>query len=234
LGRAGSNLRLNWMRALFAMIACLGVLGLGGCGKSAFVSEREAAVEALARHVAMEAKPSAVLVFSNPLVQAKGRSAENYELDQAGLRGLRRGFGEKIRLQQVFPALRPEAVQNPASVSVDPNSTTPLSFFVAEDAFQKAVEENPACTVAVSLIGLPVNLRAFPAWSKPGAPRFALLMPDWRMIGGRAEVLAAFNSGKLVAAIVQDPAGAAGSQFQLVTRSNVGELIQAKPHLFGY
>lgn len=207
---------------------------LCGCGQRPGLSEREAALELLARHIAKELKPSAVLVVSNPFAQAKGRPAEIYEFDKAGVRGLQRGFGNDVQIKQVSPDLRAEAISDPASVYIDPRSTTPLSFLVAEDAFQKIVAKNPDCTVVVSLIGLPVNLAAFPAWSKSGPPSFGLLMPDWRIIGGRDAVLAAFASGKLAAAIAHDPEAPAGSQFQLITRQNVTNLMESDPQLFNY
>lgn len=185
------------------------------CSKPQPIADREAACEQLARHLAAEAKPRAVLVLSNPFTQTKGRPAEIYEFDQASLRGIRRAFGDKIPVKQAFPELKPEALQDASSIHVDPQTTTPLSYLVTENAFQKAIAQNPDCNIVISLIGLPLNPKSLPAWTNSGEPVFALLLPDWRMIGDTAAILQSFNTGKLAAAIIQNPA----SQFVLITRA---------------
>jgi hypothetical protein len=222
------------MRALWGLFGCFSIIWLSGCGSPAGLSEREDAAANLARHIAAELGPRAVLVFSNPYTQGRGGAGEINEFDEAGLRGLRRGFGEAVRMVQVFPEIRPEAMRDPASVYVDSRSTTVLSFLVAEDAFEKAVKANPECTVVVSLIGLPVNLGAFPSWSKPGAPHFGLMLPDWRIIGDQNAAIAAFSSGKLAGAVVQHVEKPPGQQYELVTRHNIASLAAAKPQLFSY
>jgi hypothetical protein len=218
-------MRHAWVIAAFLLIP--------GCSKPAPLSEREAATELLAKYLAAELKPKGVLVISNPFTQQPGRPAEIYEFEKASLRGLRAGFGEKIALTNVFPELRPEALRDPASVFVDPKTTTPLSFLVAEDAFQKAVEQHPECDVVISLIGLPFNMKRFPAWAQPGPPRFALLLPDWRLIGDRNAILAAFNSDKLAAAAVRMPNSKPSDPFVLVTKTNIQELLVVAPQVFG-
>jgi hypothetical protein len=207
-------------------------IAIGGCAKPAPLSEREAAMRLLAEHLAVEVRPRAVLVLSNPFSQQSGRPAEIYEFERASLRGLASGFGEATPIKNAFPELRPEALQDAANVYVDPKTTTPLSFLVAENAFQKAVEQHPDCDLVISLIGLPVNVKAFPAWSKPGAPRFALLLPDWRMIGGKNAISEAFKSGKLAAAMVRK-LNADDDSFLLVTGASVDELLATQPQLFG-
>jgi hypothetical protein len=93
----------------------------------------------------------------------------------------------------------------------------------------------------VSLIGLPLNLGGFKQWNQPGKPQFALLFPDWRMIGNEAAIVRAFQSGKLIAAVARKPVptevqGDAKAQFDakyfLVTRDNVEGLMKEHPAIF--
>ena len=185
---------------------------------------------AMAEFLATELRPKAVLVISNPFTQESGKPPEIYEFERASIAGLKRGFGESTKLVSGFPELRKEVIENPGAVRIDPTSKTPLSYLVADDAFQKVVEQNSECDLVISLIGLPFNMSAFPAWSKPGPPRFALLQPDWRMLGGGHAVLEAFRSGKLAAAVVRG--GTQGEPFVLLTGANVEELMKSRPELF--
>src|SRR5262249_49245814 len=147
------------------------------------VSERQIATRNLAEYLKSTIKPKAVLVISNPFSQLPNRPPQVYEFEKAGIAGLQEGFGKEVSLKVDFPELKPQALANPASVPMDPGTTTPLSFLVTEQSFEKVIQKNPDCDVVVSLIGLPVNLHASEAWTKAGPPRFALLLPDWRIIG---------------------------------------------------
>lgn len=219
---------------------------LSGCGKGAPETERELATRVLAEHVTKVAQPKSVLVFSNPFSEQGGRPAQVYAFEKAGLAGLREGFGSETPLTVVFPKLKPEVARNPGSVQVDPQSATPLSFLVAEQSFSELIQQHSQSDLVVSLIGLPVNLAEFKAWSEPGTPRFALLLPDWRMIGGRDAILRVFQEKKLIAAVVNKPnAPEAGSslssdyraeferRFLLVTPENAESHLQQFPFLFG-
>lgn len=228
-----------WVSPIVLFCLCV----FGGCAKSGGESERTVATRVLAEYVANAAPPKGVLVISNPYTQHEGKPAEIYAFEEAGIQGLKEGFGPKMPLTVVFPKLKEEALRNPGSVAIDPQTKTPLSFLVAENAFSELIQQNTNCDVVVSLIGLPVNLAGVKEWSQPGGPKFALLLPDWRMIGGPEQVLKAFRETKLLAAVVNKPNAeeAAGSdykeqfesRFLLVTSKNVEGLMKEYPAVFG-
>ena len=229
---------------LFPLAALVSLLTfLFACSRSAPQSERAVATRVLAEYVATAAAPKAVLVISNPFTQQSGRPAEVYAFEKAGVKGLKEGFGSKVPVTVAFPKLKEAVLRDPGSVQVDPQTTTPLSFLVAENAFSELIQQHPNCNVVVSLIGLPVNLAGLKEWSQAGGPRFALLLPDWRTIGGREEILRAFREKKLVAAVVNkpNPVDAAGNDYKeqfenkffLVTAANAEKILSESPALFG-
>jgi hypothetical protein len=225
-------------------VLCAGlILFLAGCSRSAPESERQLATRVLAEYVATAKAPKLVLVFSNPFSQRSGGSEQIYAFEEAGIAGLKEGFGN-VRMEVEFPAIKPEALRDRTSVQIDPQSTTPLSFLVTDGAFSESAGRHPNADIIVSLIGLPVNLASFTEWHATGKPAFALLLPDWRMIGGREEILQSFRTGKLVAAIVRkanapegDVIGDSKEEFDrrylLVTKENVEGLLAADPSAFG-
>jgi hypothetical protein len=209
------------------------------------LSHREIATRVLAEYLSSNRPTAKVIVFSNPFTQMNGRPAQIYAFEKAGLEGLRKGFGSKTELRIVFPKLRPEAIQNPQSVNMDSRSKTPLSFMVEANAFGELLRKNHDCELALTLIGVPLNFQTLPEWTKPGPPRFALLLPDWRMIGDSKAVEAAFHNGKLGAAVVAKPGGAPEDapatsdyrsefekRFILVTKANISSLLSKNPDLF--
>jgi hypothetical protein len=216
-----------------------------GCKKPA-LTDREIATQVLAEYLKTNLHPKAIGVISNPFSQTPGRATQVYQFEKAGIAGLERGFGKGAALKVVFPKPRPEVLQNPASVPLDPKTTTPLSFLIRAEAFGEAIKEVPNCDLVISLIGLPSNVNQMDAWTKPGSPRFALLLPDCRVIGDLATVRAAFASGKIAAAVLPKP-GAIGSgtvssdyrahfetRFLLVTPQNANEVIAKAPQLFAF
>jgi hypothetical protein len=207
---------------------------------------RELATWGLAQALVKIAPGERVLVFSNPFTQRSGAASEIVESEAAGLRGLKRGFGAKLSVAAVvFPELRPDALNNPRGMFIDRETTTPLSFLVATNAFDQAVSQHSNCGVVVSLIGLPAELERVQCWQKPGPPRFALLWPDLRIIGDAAAIQRSLDSGKLAAFVLPKP-GAPGSdaelrradeaefarRFVLVTRDNFAQVLQTYPGLF--
>ena len=61
-----------------------------------------------------------VLVYPT-FTQRKGQRKEIYQFEEAGLRGLRRGLGQRLVVEAVvFPELRPEVYQNPGSPTLIP------------------------------------------------------------------------------------------------------------------
>ena len=226
----------------FVSILFLGLVAFStGCTDSAPLSDRELATTILAQESAKAVRPKKVLVLSNPFSQQPGSPEQVYDFEKAGIAGLNDGFGKGVKIDVVFPQLKPEVLKDPRSVQVDPLTTTPLSFLVGEQAFSDVLQEHPDADLVVSLIGLPLNLSGFKQWNQAGKPQFALLFPDWRMIGNQTAIVQAFQSGKLVAAVVRKPVpdeaqGDAKAQFDaryfLVTRENVERLLNEHPAIF--
>lgn len=209
------------------------------------LGQREVGTRALGEYLARHVRGKLVLVVSNPFALQKGLHAQIYASGEAEINGLRLGFEDAASIKIVYPGLRPEAQKNPQSVYVDSATTTPLSFLVAADAFDALVRENPDRTVVVSLIGLPANLHRVKIWNQAGEPQFALFLPDWRMVGNKEAVRAAFKSGKIVAAVVNKPGAPAedmtvngnyqnefSKRFLLVTPENIDAVSETFPHLF--
>ena len=210
------------------------------------LAARALATQVLAEHLAHKYPGQRVLVIGNPFTLTQGRQPEAYAFEEAGLRGLRKGFGDAGKIMSVvFPELRQEYLQDPASVFVDPASTTPLSYLVAEDALDRLIREHPECALVVSLIGLPANLAGAEFWGRTNAPKFALLLPDWRIVGDGPVVQSAWKSGKIVAAVLNKPGSPAEQsavekesqtafdrRFLLVTAENFDEVQRAFPRLF--
>jgi hypothetical protein len=200
----------------------------------------------MAESLAARFPKSKALVIGNPFTQRPGQSAEIYAFERASVRGLQEGFGSPDLVKVVYPDLHPEFLKNPESALIDPKTTTPLSFLVAEDSFDRLVKGNPGFELVISLIGLPVRIREAEVWQTGSKTRFGLLLPDWRIIGSTADVLEAIRSGKIAAAVLSRPGvvaeteSAAGDNYRaefdrlylLVTPDNVDELAKAHPQLF--
>ncbi|MFO1501249.1 MAG: hypothetical protein U1G07_23145 [Verrucomicrobiota bacterium] len=209
------------------------------------LTAREAATRVLAEYLAGQYPQASALVVGNPFTQRSGQSAEIYAFEQASIRGLVQGFGSPAKVRVVFPELRRAFLEQPGSVFIDPKTTTPLSYLVADDAFDRLVATNANATLVVSLIGVPVQIRDSALWRDHPHQRLALLLPDWRLVGDRESVRTAFKSGKMVAAVMQRPGAPAIDQtrsrdyreafqrrFLLVTRENIDELLSTYPQLF--
>jgi hypothetical protein len=207
---------------------------------------REIATRGLAEHLARTHSGESALIVSNPFTQARGTAKSIVEAEQAGIRGLREGFGQSIPVAAVaFPELKPEARENPRALLGDVETTTPLSYLVEPEAFDQLARKHAKCEIIVSLIGLPLEVARCEAWKAVGTPRFALLLPDLKVIGDVEAVKAAVKSGKLAAFVLARP-GAPGDdtapgrdwkaefekRFLLVTAENVEQVMQAHPGLF--
>jgi hypothetical protein len=205
---------------------------------------REIATRGLAQALVARHPGKRVIILSNPFIKRPETDRRIVAMEEAGVRGLRSGLEGKLTIDDVvYPELRPEARENPRAVAIDTETTTPLSYLVATDAFDRAALEHPDAEILISLIGLPIELDKCEVWKKEGPPSFALLLPDLRMLGSAAAVAAAVKSGKLTAIVLARPnAGAdekAGPDFKaeferryvLVTSDNVDELVRQSPEL---
>ncbi|HZO85433.1 MAG TPA: hypothetical protein VFC26_09480 [Verrucomicrobiae bacterium] len=188
---------------------------------------REGATQLLAEYLARKFGGARVLVISNPFTET-GASSGTMKMENAGIEGLRKGFGDKTVLKIAYPELKPAARSDPRSLLADPETPTPLSYLVADDAFDKLT---PGYDLAISLIGLPAALDKAQCWQNPGKPAFGLLLPDLRIVGTGADVRAAVKSGKLAAFVLAAPNAA--NQFLLVTPESIEQLTQQYPKLLG-
>jgi hypothetical protein len=221
---------------IVAVVVLAGGVFLWFRWRSPAVSERAYATQLLGEYLKNAAKPKGVLVLGNPFIDRPNRPAEVVQFEKAGIAGLQAGLAG-APLKTVHPQIKPSVLADPSSIQIDPNSPTPLSFMIESSAFDEVIKANPDCDVVVSLIGLPVNLSSMDAWTHPGPPKFALLLPDWRMIGDPSAIEKAFSSGKLVAAVVTRPDATAATdpkqRYEIVNASNVVEMIRRSPSLFG-
>ena len=207
---------------------------------------RALATRGLAEHLARTFPGQRALVLANSFSREKGMARGTVDMEEAGLRGLRAGFGQRVVLEAVaFPELKPGALENPRALLMDGATTTPLSYLVTDEAFDQLARQHPACELIVSLIGLPAELERVECWRAPGRPWFALLLPDLRIIGDAAAVRSAMQSGKLAAFVCPRPgasdtpvsmgedfAAAFEKRFVLVTAANLDQVIQTHPNLF--
>jgi hypothetical protein len=209
------------------------------------LSARELATRGLGQQLAQSGQCKRVLVVANPFAPAGKLTREMRDMEEAGLRGLKAGLGDKVSVEVAWPELKPGVLENPRAVFIDPETTTPLSYLVAPDAFDKLAQQHTGCDIIVSLIGLPAELSRVRCWQDANGPKFALLLPDLRVVGDRATVRASLESRKLMAFVMAKPGVAVkvaakaedwhsefDRQFVLITRENFEVLLRAYPQLF--
>ena len=222
------------------MVSGLAVLGVvvlaffffrSGSPKNAALAGREKLMETLGARIAKVRPKSKVLVLSNPFTRKAGTFDEKSQFERAGIRGLEEGLGDGSEVTVVFPEIRPEYFSNPESVIIPPDTRTPLSFLIQPGSVDQLAEAHPQCQVVVSLIGLPMGVERLKIWDQKDSRSFALLLPDLRLLGSPTEVVAAFQRGKLLAAVFEDTKS--GDPL-LVTQENILQVLKEKPQVLGY
>jgi hypothetical protein len=228
--------------AIFSSLRYLPLSGDGWAKRTALM-RREIALRVLGEFVAREFPGRKVLVVSNPFTRQKTHHSVA-DFEEAGLRGLKKGWANRIQLQGIgFPELKPALAKNPSHGRIDPQTTTPLSFMTTDSAWDDLLQSYPDTDVVVSLIGLPATLHRLEIWRQP-KPHFALLLPDLRMIGDSTGVKEAFRSGKLAAAVLEKPGAPPESapmnrdylaefnqRFVLITAANADTLLEESRNL---
>jgi hypothetical protein len=194
------------------------------------LSSRQIAARVLAEFLAKAHPGAKALVVGNPFTLRPGEGAEIYAFESASERGLREGFAKSGAVKVVFPELREKFLERPESVFVGA-TTTPLSYLVAEDSFQRLAQADPGFDLMVSLIGLPANLCQSSWWHDTQTPRLALLLPDWRKIV--AAVIARPGASDKETRVRADESRAEfNRRFILVTKENIDDLLRTCPHAF--
>ena len=221
------------MTCSFALLAALliGFLLRPASPKSAALSAREHLMEALGAEIGRLRPQARVLVLSNPFAEKAGAFNEKTQFERAAIRGLQKGLGKKAEVTVVFPEIRSEYLTHPESIVIPPDSKTPLSFLIQPGSIDRLAEAHPECNIIVSLIGLPVGVNELKIWSGNDSPSFALLLPDLRVIGPANEILAAFQRGKLLAAVFENPTSA---EPLIVSQTNIAALLTERPKIFGF
>ena len=231
---------------LVLVAAAAGLLLFRGGRPPAAAQSRRVATRGLAEYLASRYPGSRAIVVSNPFTQRRGLAKAVYAQEKASIRGIEEGLGGAIELKAVvFPELRPEALQDPSRVEIDASSPTPLSYLMADGAFDHLLQEHPDCDLVISLVGMPLELGRVEAWRASSPVRFALLFPDLRMLGSRASIRDAVRSGKLAAFVLPRPdppdgeSPAAGEyrtdferHFILVTPETIDRVVESYPGLF--
>lgn len=204
------------------------------------LTSREIATRVLGERLARMHPGSKALVIGNPFTLRKGQDPEVYAFEKAAIRGLKTGFGSPARIKVVYPEIRPEFLRAPQSVFIDPKTTTPLSYLIAQGEFDRLARANTEYDLIVTLIGLPVDITASRVWTESPKPHFGLLLPDWRMLGGAEAAAAAVQSGKIAAAVIDRPGSDPSEapepdkgyhaefdrRFLLVTEENIDEALR--------
>jgi hypothetical protein len=207
------------------------------------LATRELATRTLAEYLARQYPGQRALLVSNPFTQNDDATKEVVAMEKAGIAGIQKGLGTKVTLEAiVFPELKPEARANPRAILIDNETTTPISYLVTESAFDQLVARHPNCDLLVSLVGLPATLNQAQCWHT-AKPKFALLLPDLRLIGPATAVKQAMHKGKLAAFVLNKPRapdlhsplkqnGEFDKRFLLVTPENIESVIASYPQLF--
>ncbi len=195
------------------------------------LDSRQSVLQALGKHLSLQHAPDCVLVLSNPFAQKHGQQRETRQFDDAGIEGLKKGLAKTTRLEVARPKIKPEYWDNPQSAPIPPNAKNPLSFLMEASSIDAISKNHPDCEVIVSLIGLPVGANKLKVWQKRSPVKFAFLLPDLRVVGSKAEVLRAFQSGKIIAAAVRD---LNSGEPLIIDADNIQAALASHPGLLGF
>ena len=180
-------------------------------------SRREMVIERLTAEALKAAPGAAVLTIGNPFAGLAGSDPSLREVEDASRRGVTRAVekaGAKLAGSTV-PRLREDAMRDPTSVPIPTGASTPISFMTERGAWDRIGSEFSGAGLWSSWVGLPAHLAETRAWVESGGPKWALYMPDLRLVGTREGVKEAFESGKLVAVVLARPGAPPESEAML-------------------
>lgn len=190
-----------WIVAVTALLgaAVWGWLRLPSKAVRDALGERAEVVRVLAAALAAQ-RPGAVVVVTNPFAQRSGAPEEARLFERAALETIRRVFNGR-RVVEVVATLTPEAERNPSAILIPSSATTPLSYMIPADAFERVARSHADCPLLLSLVGLPAGIERTAWWRSTNGPALGLLLPDFRVIGPPEEARQAFERGRILAAI---------------------------------
>jgi len=147
----------------------------------------------LGRHLAQVAAGAIAVVIVD---EVEPRDA----VMRARLEGLREGLGNAVIVSAVAAPRYPEWPEDP-NYSMPPERRLYLRRTGQAQAFDELLDENAACNLVISLIGLPEDVEKMWVWQKDpqSRPKFALLGCEVRTY------LAAIQSGAICAAVTTKP-----------------------------
>jgi hypothetical protein len=192
---------------------------------------RYQAMRLLGTFISQEHPGEGVLLLANPFVLKPKASEKIKDHDTMGHEGLKSGLAENTSLTKVYPAIRSDYARDPSSVVIPPSSKTPLSFVVETASLDELADAHPEATIITSLIGLPQGVQKLKVWKREHPARFALLLPDFRLLGRSKEVIRQFKNGKILAAVIHDKAS---GEPLIATKENIGKLLASQPRSFGF
>lgn len=227
---------------LLAGLALSGWLGCSPRPSSAPPTPREKAVEQLTR-AALASQPGAsVLIIGNTFAMLRDRRPNPAILsaEAEGVRGVLRGAqGIASRLWIEYPELRESVLRQPPDAHSPAGIDAPLSDLTVPGAWDVIRSQHGTEQVWLSLVGFPADLTNTLAWTNRDGPRWAVFLADFRHLGTREAVRTAFQSERLLAAVVVRPgvtnsesASTIGDRAVLVTRDNLEQLLGTSPDLF--
>ena len=198
---------------------------------SLHLDSRFESMRLLGEYVQKQAPGESVLLIGNPFVTRPDATEKIQDHDSIGHKGLKAGLGETATLTKVYPELSQGYQQNPNAVFIPPQSKTPLSFIIDASSFQNLAEANAGHQVIVSLIGLPNGIQKQAIWKESDPTKFALLLPDFRLLGRSSDVLKQFEKGKILAVVIKD--AETGEPF-IVHKDNAAAVFKSQPKSFGW
>lgn len=192
-------------RAIFSgVFALLLLAGCGGDPEARELDARERMARALAAALPEELARGPLRVVANPYISKPGVSPDAARYHRAVLRGLSAGLGRPLREEEVvFPELRPGAWEQPERFLLGKTLRTPLTLLMAPDAFDRLAAAHPDARLLISVVGVPDGLAQSAMWTNARAPALALYLPDFNALPDAKQWRAAFERGRVVAAVIE-------------------------------
>lgn len=195
-------------RVIFSALALIAAVACVGCGRDPLarnLDARERMARALAEALPEDLARAPLRIIANPFINKAGVPPDAVEYHRAVLRGLSAGLRRPIREEDVvFPTLRDGAWEQPERLLLGkPTTRTPLSLLMTSDAFDRLIVEHPEARLFISIVGVPEKVATSAIWTNARAPVLALYLPDFSVVPDAKQWRAAFEQGRIVAAVIE-------------------------------